>query len=59
MGKVSSGCAGWNVERKGGWEVVCNKLHWYVLVQGMGVYQGEVLQRVEGGDQPEFCVWSR
>jgi hypothetical protein len=59
MGKVSSGCAGRNAERKGGWEVVRDKLRWYVLARGMGAYRGEVLQRVEGGDQPEFCVRSR
>jgi hypothetical protein len=59
MGKVSSGCAGWNMERKGGWEVVRDKLHWYVLARGMGAYWGEVLQCAEGGDQLEFCVRSR
>jgi hypothetical protein len=59
MGKVSSGCAGRNGERKGGWVVVRDKLRWYVLERGMGAYRGEVLQRAEGGDQPEFCVRSR
>ena len=59
MGKVSSGCAGRNAERKGGWEVVRDKLRWYVLARGMGAYRGEVLQHAEGGDQLEFCVRSR
>jgi hypothetical protein len=49
MGKVSLGCTGQNTERKGGWEVVHDKLHWYVLVWGMGAYRGEVLQCTEGG----------
>ena len=46
-------------DRKGGWVVVRDKLRWYVLERGMGAYRGEVLQRAEGGDQPEFCVRSR